>query len=338
MISPLTFTLLMFYMNTSNADQSCDEGVNLEVFIRTDFRSSETAWSLTDDTTGDILFSNPNDIDSSTNYQQSSCGTAGHCFTFSITDDYGDGICCYCGDGYYKFYADGVLQKQGGNFGAIDEVTFCNTPTMSPTPCSGVSIDLELKTDSYPGDTDYILLDITNGETLIEPITYLEANTLYEQNACGPSGHCFKFAITDWTCDGICCGYGNGYYYVYADGALITIGGIFDGDDSHEWCDDGCEDSRVPIAYGQREISCAQIVSGGKCDEEGAKSHCPDSCNACSEFGCADSQAPLNIFERNRKTCADFQNFATDEEIEEICGSNIELATTCRGTCKICEN
>jgi hypothetical protein len=40
------------------------------------------------------------------------------CYVFTIYDEYGDGICCSYGSGYYKVYYDNVLIGQGSQFGA----------------------------------------------------------------------------------------------------------------------------------------------------------------------------------------------------------------------------
>jgi len=43
-------------------------------------------------------------------------------YTFTITDTYGDGICCTYGNGFYK-YTVGEVEKEGGEFEEYEKVT-----------------------------------------------------------------------------------------------------------------------------------------------------------------------------------------------------------------------
>ena len=47
------------------------------------------------------------------------------CYTFTISDTFGDGICCGWGQGYYNVYVGGSLVASGGNYGNSDSYTFC---------------------------------------------------------------------------------------------------------------------------------------------------------------------------------------------------------------------
>merc|ERR1712176_1599078 len=63
-------------------------------------------------------------------------------YTFTISDQYGDGICCGYGQGSYSLTVDGSLVKSGGQFASSDDYTFglCSgeppvtqNPTSQPT-------------------------------------------------------------------------------------------------------------------------------------------------------------------------------------------------------------
>ena len=101
------------------------DSVFFTIEVLTDRYPSETDWTFTDTTTGSVLLEDPS-LNSSTLYTQEVCGAAGHCFDFTITDSFGDGICCVYGDGYYKVYVDGEMIAQGGDFDRTETVTYCD--------------------------------------------------------------------------------------------------------------------------------------------------------------------------------------------------------------------
>ncbi len=86
-------------------------------------------------------------------------------------------------------------------------------------------IRIELMTDNYPTETAYTVKD-QNGTVLYSFAPSL-AYTLYVDSFCVVTGSCLNFEITDTYGDGICCTYGNGYYNLFLDGALMATGGSF---------------------------------------------------------------------------------------------------------------
>merc|ERR1712207_6192 len=60
-------------------------------------------------------------------------------YTFTISDTYGDGICCSYGNGSYSLIVDGSLVKSGGQFASSDDYTFgsCSgEPPVTQNPTS----------------------------------------------------------------------------------------------------------------------------------------------------------------------------------------------------------
>merc|ERR1711971_387692 len=60
-------------------------------------------------------------------------------YTYSITDAYGDGICCSYGNGGYVIEVDGIEVVNGGQFSSSKEESFVisaqpNTPPTTPPP------------------------------------------------------------------------------------------------------------------------------------------------------------------------------------------------------------
>ena len=54
------------------------------------------------------------------------------CYTFSIYDSYGDGICCSYGEGSYTLLLDELEIATGGDFDSEESVYFCVEETISP--------------------------------------------------------------------------------------------------------------------------------------------------------------------------------------------------------------
>merc|ERR1719232_2586566 len=60
-------------------------------------------------------------------------------YKFTITDSYGDGICCNYGNGGYSVKVNDVELASGGNFGSEEQKTFdvvpnSDAPVAPPTP------------------------------------------------------------------------------------------------------------------------------------------------------------------------------------------------------------
>ena len=86
---------------------------------------------------------------------------------------------------------------------------------------------VELLTDSYPGETSWEV--IMDGEVVMSGGPYSESGALFLDTLCFASEEepCIQFEIFDSFGDGICCGYGEGYYNVTLDGQLMANGGDF---------------------------------------------------------------------------------------------------------------
>jgi uncharacterized protein (TIGR02145 family) len=93
----------------------------MELTIVADQYGGETTWDLVD-ADGVVLWSGgPYASDSTT---VADCFGSG-CFTFTIYDSYGDGICCEYGEGSYMLSSNGVSIASGGEFASSDSITFC---------------------------------------------------------------------------------------------------------------------------------------------------------------------------------------------------------------------
>jgi Lysyl oxidase/Secretion system C-terminal sorting domain len=76
-----------------------------------------------------------------------------------------------------------------------------------------------IQPDNYPGETSWDLRDL-NGNII-------SSGDSIGDTVCIPTGSCLIFRIQDTYGDGICCGFGNGFYAVYVNGAVQAAGGQF---------------------------------------------------------------------------------------------------------------
>ena len=92
--------------------------------------------------------------------------------------------------------------------------------------CAENEATLTILTDNYPGETTWNIKD-ANGNILYSGGPYTSTNSIYTIDICEPDG-CFDFTINDSYGDGICCGYGQGYYNITdANGTELIAGGEF---------------------------------------------------------------------------------------------------------------
>jgi len=101
-------------------------GSSVTLTLVTDNYASETSWTLTDDSGSTIAtgsgYSNNQTYTETFNL-------SGGCYTFTINDSYGDGICCAYGNGSYTLTdASGVIAS-GGDFNSTATEDFCVSST-----------------------------------------------------------------------------------------------------------------------------------------------------------------------------------------------------------------
>ncbi len=109
---------------TDSASSGC---IATTLSITFDNYPGETSWEITNDS-GSVVFSGGtygSQPDGST-LEIPLCIEAG-CYTFTIKDSYGDGICCSYGNGSYSLSrdSDGSVLASGGSFGSAEATDFC---------------------------------------------------------------------------------------------------------------------------------------------------------------------------------------------------------------------
>ena len=134
-------------------------GVAVFLNMNVDNYAGETTWELAE-LNGDVIFSGgPYDINNSL-FTEEWCLDPEACYSFTIFDSYGDGICCGYGQGSYEITdaTGAILFSSTGEFGFEETNEFCAT-----FECTLVA-DINISLASVPGASDAsILITQQNG-------------------------------------------------------------------------------------------------------------------------------------------------------------------------------
>ncbi len=170
------------------------EGGLTEILIHTDNYPEETTWTLEDEQGNELLSGGPYSSDD-TDYTQAICLAQFSCYTFTIEDSYGDGICCAYGNGFFEI-TDGnnIIVASGGEFGYSQIVDFCLGECY-------VQADIDVTTDSGLND-GAIFITASNGvagyQYSIDGGSTFQSEPLFENLAAG------SYDIVVLSGDGIC--------------------------------------------------------------------------------------------------------------------------------------
>ncbi|MBK8389095.1 MAG: T9SS type A sorting domain-containing protein [Saprospiraceae bacterium] len=246
-----------------NTSGNCVSG---SVVLIMDSYPAETSWKITT-LTGTVVYSGGNYTGANSTKTIDICLNPGVCYNFSITDAYGDGMCCSLGNGNYKVNFNGQTLITGGQFGATESKQFCvpgssgggGTPTPtcndgvkngqetgvdcggpSCAPCGGggpscINATVTILTDSYPGETTWKITN-SSGQELASGGPYNTSNQTQTKTVCLTPSQCYNFIINDGYGDGICCAQGNGNYKVVVNGNTMVSGGQFTATQTKQFC------------------------------------------------------------------------------------------------------
>ena len=182
-------------------------------------------------------------------YERSGClPTTSSRFRFTVTDVFGDGICCSRGLGYYQLYLDEDNVKSTDPFWAsweAEDGTLVNkgvlysfstrSTTFQVCPSNEVSFSLSFHVDDYPEDTSWTIERISGpggsvqGSALGSGDNYLpiDRNLKYENEnfSCLANGY-YRLTFRDSLGDGFCCDFEDktvipGYYQYWLDGDMF---------------------------------------------------------------------------------------------------------------------
>merc|ERR1712151_157825 len=243
---------------TAAPSATCN-GKKFRLTVKTDNYGGEISFDLKSGNT--LIWEMPDALSSNTEYVYPPLCLDPNPYEFTITDTYGDGICCNYGEGFYRYTVDGTdIVKEGGEFTNSDVSTFViesdgpiptsppvtnptsppvtsptsppvtnptsppvTNPTSPPDTCNTGLFKIMLWIDSNSGETAYKLK--TEDNTLLFGDADLAGNQIVTKEACLDEGEKYIFKITDQ--DGICCDSGIGSYTLTLDGRLLAQGGQF---------------------------------------------------------------------------------------------------------------
>ena len=120
-------------------------GEGLTVTILTDNYPGETTWSLTDASGAVVAAGGPYATVAVEEVIQV-CVAPG-CYTFTINDSFGDGICCAFGTGLYTVSSQGTVLATGGEFADTESAEFCLGSGFGCTDETACNYNAEATTD-----------------------------------------------------------------------------------------------------------------------------------------------------------------------------------------------
>jgi thiol-disulfide isomerase/thioredoxin len=95
----------------------------------------------------------------------------------------------------------------------------------STTMAASTHVTMEMKTDQYGSETSWKLFK-PDGTVFAQGGPYA-GNTVYNYTWDLQDLSCYRLEFYDLYGDGICCAFGQGYYKVFANGAIVLQGGSF---------------------------------------------------------------------------------------------------------------
>ena len=98
-------------------------GADVTWTILTDNYPGETTWTVSDASGATVWSGGPYGA-SGTSYSETTCLSTG-CYTLTVNDSYGDGICCGYGQGNFELSSGGEVLAAGGEFGTTVSLDFC---------------------------------------------------------------------------------------------------------------------------------------------------------------------------------------------------------------------
>jgi len=142
--------------------------------LLTDDFAQETTWEFKNESTGTVIATGgpyQEDVDNNTHFFEDFDVNLGECYSFTINDTFGDGICCGFGLGSYELTTDnGTVIFFGGAFGDSE------TTDITIAATAGVNDFLANNIVIYPNPTDNLLnIKINN---ISGEFTYILVNTL----------------------------------------------------------------------------------------------------------------------------------------------------------------
>lgn len=268
-------------------DGSClSEGLGFTLTLLTDNYPGEITWDLTD-STGTIVASGGPYADAATTLVENFCAAEG-CYTFTIYDSFGDGICCAYGSGNYDLTVDGSTVASGGEYGESESTTFCVGGSYGCTDATACNYDADAELDN--GTCEFSCYGCTDPESC-----NYDAEATIDDGSCIGDGIAVTVSVTTDTWPGE-----TTWTLSDSTGTVLLSGGPYTGSgttDEQSICvGDGCYTFSIADSFGDGifdpggytlTVDGTLIASGGDFEFGESTEFCTDNLN----FGCTDPTA-----------------------------------------------
>ncbi|HXH18837.1 MAG TPA: choice-of-anchor L domain-containing protein, partial [Chitinophagales bacterium] len=198
------------------------------VELLTDNNPGQTSWEITNTLTTAVEFSQAaGSLGNRVHYLWAACIDSLGCYSFRISDSGNNGL---SSPAFFRIYLNGntSVGSGSGNFGASRTISKIGNCVYGG--CSTDSIRIQLRTDFFPAETGWQMIDVTTN-TIVARVNIgdlFRTNFLHTWSVCTNASHCYEVVFLDQGNNGICCSWGSGYYRVYKNGTLIQQGGSFE--------------------------------------------------------------------------------------------------------------
>jgi hypothetical protein len=200
-----------------------------EMKLRTDSFGDETSWDIVNTLNGETVRSfSGGYYKSNATYDEYDCLDSDGCYTFTIYDDWSDGICCESGNGWFNLSANDRFIYQGGDFKSSDTVVIggscsSNVSVDGTCPENESPINVTILTDENSWEMTWEVYDKVTGQIFCLNSDVAVEISLQETYKCIPNNRCLAFAIYDSGGNGFNETSG-GFFEVSFGGQLVASG------------------------------------------------------------------------------------------------------------------
>jgi len=208
---------------------TCQNGqMMVQVTLKTDAHPEETSWDVYDASTRKIIFSYQ--VDASYKFASiiaSLCLNRSKYYFLVVNDSGGNGMNSGA-SGFWKFSLNGVVQGSGSDFKYHDGFQIFGAWPKCFNSNKRL-ITLILHTDDNGTESSWSIQDKVTGEIMFRNTITFRSNAIFVQNRCVPINKSLVFRLRDSGRNGLCCGYGQGFFAMHYNGKQILKGETFVG-------------------------------------------------------------------------------------------------------------
>ena len=203
--------------------------IEFQMNLQTDSFGDETSWDIVNTLDGNIVRSVDRGIyESNTTYYETECLDVHGCYTFTIYDEWSDGICCEAGEGWFNMSVNDRFLYRGGDYKASDTVAIggsCSSavPKSEECPESTTHLNVTIQTDANSREISWEVYGKMTGQIYCLNTDVMEENSLQTAYYCIPNDICLVFAIYDTAGDGFN-ETSSGFFEVSYNNELVATG------------------------------------------------------------------------------------------------------------------